>query len=428
MRADTVTKLSLYRFAQIMGVNPVNFGGIEAPLNANTSAPVGCGHAWAQHDWQNSQAVSRERMAQEIANAEEQLERYLGYRLMPTWEVDERHRTADPNKPELVHIDTFQRTGVPKSIEATWGWFVTGGVKNTTLVSGELAIVYSVNTATGQRTGTVTFVLPTTVSSETLDELQLFYPGKAGAPEWWIRPTTVSLTGTTVTMTFPRECALLEDVQESYFWPDGGVQYGDDASFLTTVDVYRVFNDPQTQTTLMWEPTSSCACVGSTTCVICQLTVQTGCLHGRDDRLGFLAYAAGTWNATDEDFDTARLAVARNPEIVRLWYRAGYRDLTRSFPDTVMSPKFERTVAMLAAAKLNRNPCDCTADYFELYRTDYMLEQSNGQSITRYRIPRATLSQALEQFGEGTMGAVLAMQTVQEPGLRLGTQISARAM
>ena len=92
-RASTYTWLPLDRFFQILGANPFHGNGIFTDLQPIRS---GCDDMWLQYDWQDAQHVSRESLAEAIQDAEQQIANYVGYNLLPTWEIDERHKTQPP--------------------------------------------------------------------------------------------------------------------------------------------------------------------------------------------------------------------------------------------------------------------------------------------------------------------------------------------
>ena len=353
-RAETISKLPLAEWARIMGINPLHFEGVILPADR----PSVCAQPWFQHPWQDADRVGREDVAIAIARAEEDIERFLKARLLPAWEVDEWKPTIRPFKPELFNLSVTDIRGMAQVVQTEWGHMVSPGVEKKDLITAGVAIGWSstLPPATYDDTGTVLItVLPAAVTKEC--EIHIYYPGKSGADEWEIRPINVSIVGGAATITFKRELTVLESLQEDPATPeiDGTVP----ANFLEDVDVYRKWNDPQTQVTFLWEPTGICGC-GSGTCVHCAYSSQAGCLLLRGEpKLGIVAYQPGTWEVDEEVFNSAAWAVARQPDIVRLYYLAGIQDPKRNCPTLEMSPAWARTVAYYAASLLDRGVCEC---------------------------------------------------------------------
>lgn len=402
-RATTPTKLSLDEFARIMGMDPIHFNQcyIEAENDPHCTSP------WFQHEWQDRDRVGREEVARAIAQAEADIENFLGYRLLPSWEEDEWKPTARSSHPEIFGADGLDVRGLGQIVKAQWGWFVSGGRRATTVIEAAAAIVWSDDDGDGlDDMATVTVATSLTDT----EQVRIFYPGEAAAPEWEIRPRTVVISGGVATITFRRELAVLASLQEVR--RPSGVDYSVDANFLATVDVYRVYNDPQTQVNFLWEPWGGCSC-NSSTCTRCSYSTQTGCLIARrDPKYGLLAYSPADWNADDEDFDDAAWALARQPDMVRLWYFAGYRDNGLAEPRLTMDPRWARTIAYLAAARLDRDPCDCAAGYFEQWRQDMSFEQG-AEQFQRYRISARKLNNPI-----GTRrGEIYAWDQLRRPGI-----------
>ena len=353
--AETRSKLSLDRWARIMGISPLHFNGIQ------TREPGVCAAIWFQYEWQTADRVSREEVARAIAEAEQQIERHVGYRLLPSWEREEHQLTARGPAPEYIRVIPSEIRGFPQAVKANWGHVLSGGVRAQTLLEAGAAVVYTDGDGDGyDETATVTATVP----AGTLPcEVRPFYPGESNQ-QYEIRPAAVSVAGVTATIVFRREQAVLKALIEREMIPtsDSQLRAVDgmvDANFLDEVDVYRVFNDPQTQATFLWEPFASCDCETAGGCTECQFSTQTGCLIEREKRLGWVGYRPATWNATTAVFDGAEWAVERQPEMARLYYYAGWQDLTQTCPRVQMDPGWERTVAYFAAALLDRPICEC---------------------------------------------------------------------
>lgn len=412
---ETPTKLSLWEWARIMGVNPAHFFGIQFTDIQITT----CARAWFQYEWQATDAVGREQVAQAIADAEEAIESHLHYRLLPDWEVDEWHRPTRAWRPESLNLGARNLRGFANTVDARWGHVISGGIRSKELVQAAAAITWSstILPADYEETGTVT------VATVALDpqEIALYHPGYDGDERYRIRPVSTSIAGGTATITFRRELAVLPDfylsmdldAESSAKLADGK----DDADFESTVDVYRIYNDPQSQAAFLWEqPASpSCGVCSGSGCASCQYTTQTGCLLIRGDpAMGMLGYRPATWDSDELDFVDASWAVARDPDIVRLYYYAGLRDRRLQTEKLTMHPQWARAVAYYAASMLDRPPCTCFQIQWERWAQDRAFS-GGADEHSIYRISARDLDNPL-----GTRaGALFAWRLLSRPGARI---------
>ena len=65
------------------------------------------------------------------------------------------------------------------------------------------------------------------------------------------------------------------------------------------------------------------------------------------------------WNDAMQQYEGTMYAVGRAPDRARFWYRAGYRDHTRTRPMREMDPRWERAIAAYAITFLDRPFCGC---------------------------------------------------------------------
>lgn len=366
------TKLPLATFARILGIHPLHFEQVAYTPTDRSSAF--CQEALLQYAWQNSDAVGRHEVSQAIADAEDMIENYLRWRLLPVWESDEWRRAPRSNIPEL-HVRTSRDLrGYSSAVQAKWGYALSGGIETKTLIEAAAPIVWDADK-------TFATVTVTVVSGTEACEVEAYYPGHEGDAEYQIRPANVEISGLTATITFNRELVVSEDVLEDL--NPRPADWTLDADFLDTVDVYRHWNDPSTQATLMWEPLNNCFSCGGSGCASCAYTVQPACLHLRSEpRESVFGYAAGEWVAEDQTFTVMPLFINRGPDIVRLYYRAGH--VAPSGCPMVMDPKWARVVAYLAASLLDRPLCSCTEEKLSYWREDLALLSGGegGQTST----------------------------------------------
>lgn len=405
-RASTKTKLPLDVWARIIGVHPLHFAQVRLENN-----PF-CGDVWFQYPWQTADHASREDVAIAIADAESRIEKVLGYRLTPSWEVDEWQPTTRPYFADGFNLNSHDLRGLDQSVRANWGYAITGGREAKSLIDDNVAIVYSDNNSDGYKE-TATVTVPTSVLD--INEIGIFYPGKDGDDAWEIRPIEVSISAGTATITFKRELAVLASLLDLYDIEGAEAIGTDDSDFLTVVDVYRRYNDPQTQASFLWEPFGdSCGCNG-TGCASCSYATQTGCLLLRGDpRQSILVYHPADWSSDDLEFTTATWALSRQPDIVRLYYYAGMRNKSQRYTNR-MDPEWERAVTYMAAASLERPPCDCAKGDWSMWRQDLNLARGDEDGKPIYRDPGGLFGKSVldNPFGS-RRGELFAWRKVRE--------------
>lgn len=420
-RATTKTKLSLDRWFQIIGVHPAHANGVFFG-----DSPSVCAQPWLQQPWQAADRLGREEVARAIAQAEADIEYHLGYRLLPDWEEDEWQLTERLWRKELINLSVTDIRGMAQTVEAKWGYFVSGGIRASTLIEAARPIVYTDEDGDGY--DEIATVTATVEAGRDPCEVHIYYPVSnamvltGGEDQWEIRPIDVSITGVTATIRFRREQAVLPELFQDYFPPADdshlrGVDGAVNGNFLETVDVYRVHNDPQTQVSFLWEPFGSgCGCNNSG-CVLCAYNTQTGCLMLRSEpRQSVVSYRPATWNADDEDFDAAGWAVNRQPNLARLFYYAGWRDKRQACPTVRMDPEWERTVAYYAAALLDRPICECNniRAWVDHWQKDLAIRGEEGLQVSS--------SDLDNPFGT-RRGAVYAWKRVNREGAAVGRAV-----
>lgn len=413
-RATTKTWLPLDTWAAIMGLNPLHFNG----LVSSTMFPATvCGQPWKQFAWQDADKISREDLAEVIRSAELQIAGELGYNLIPDWTIAERVSTVRPADPMLYNANALNIRGQRASIQAEKAHIISGGKLVKSLITAATAITRTDSNGDGYD-DVMTIAVTTTITDA--DEIKVYYPGESGADEWEIRPLkTVTFSGGVATITF-NAWQLVDPDEQSKIATDGdaqGLAAETAGNYLTTADVYRVYNDPQSQVQFLWEGIgnvfAACSC-GGANCSTCGFDAQDGCLMVRDERLGILSYAAATWDSDDEEFDVTALSVGRNPDQLRLWYYSGWRDLSLDTPNKTMDRHWQLAVAFYAASLLDRSTCGC--NNFEAQINFWRRDKSRSGGDLGFTISPHQLD---NPFGT-TEGAHYALRRVDEPGRKVG--------
>lgn len=395
------TWLSVDEWAAIMGINPLHFNSLSHPaLNNNT-----CGEVFFEHAWQHSDRVGREEIRQAIKQAEEDIAREVGYNLMPDWTVAERLMYPRPTQPEVYGLGGYNPRFMLKSVELPRAYVLSGGIRTkASIVTGVAIARTDLDSDQFQETATVTAATSVTDPSE----IHLYYPAKNGDDCWEIRPISVTISGGVVTIVF-KIWQVVAANKRDVLDPEP-LDATDDDSFEDTVDIYRVYNDPATQLQFLWEGNMG----GCGTCLACQLDTQAGCFHMRDQRMGFIVPAPGSWNSGDNQFDAAEWSVCRDPDQLRVWYWSGFVDQSIPRPYAELSPYWKSTIAYYAASMLDRPVCGCSnvTGFIERWRKDAMF---NSDKDTAINITPELLANKMTS----TMGGLYAYKRIHRNGVRV---------
>lgn len=357
-RASTITLLPLDRWAAIVGINPRHFNQVEVP---NIDAVPHCKNVWTQYAWQRADYIGREEVAMAIAKAEEDIIEVLGFLPIPRWIEGEIHRTPGSRDVSLLGCSNLSTpAGRFRGVRANYGHMIYGGIRQVETI--ETVSIPTVQAQWFDHDGDTyfeTLEISVAYTGTDTNEIRLYFEDEAGNDIWEIRPLkNVTCDGTTLTIEVDRHL-LVRPVLWEALNPasiDGMV----DANFNQTLEVCRVYNDPSSQAQLQWERIPSTCDCGSLDCEMCAWTVQAACLQTRDPRLGIVNYQPGSWDSDDEQFDPVTIAVDRQPERVRLWYRAGYQSSRVKRPMVEMHPEFERMITMYSLCLLDRPICGCS--------------------------------------------------------------------
>jgi len=399
-RSNFKTWLALDEFAEILGFDPLGFNG----LSSNTYRPNNtCGDVTFQYDWQHSDRIGRDTMAIAIQQAEQDMAKEAGFDLMPEWTEDERLIYPRPAFPESFNLYGTNPRWQMKSVELNKGYVYYGGIKTKTLIQAGAAIVRSDGDGDGYQE-TCTVIVPVTITDT--NEIHAYYPSKSGDDTWEIRPIKVAVSGGNATITFKAwQVAAANNMEKLNPQP---LDADAAASYETTIDVYRVYTDIGTQLQFLWENDPYCTtCCNS--CVACTLGTQEGCLHVRDQRLGFVVPSPATYDATTGEYSSAEWSACREPDQVRFWYYSGYRDMSLARPYAELSPYWKFAVAVYAVSKFERSTCGCNNvnQFVEKWRRDAAFNSQEEGGFT------VTAELAANRLGT-SLGALYAYRRIQK--------------
>lgn len=246
----------------------------------------------------------RDIIARGIYTAYRKMTRVLGYTLLPQWFVE----------------DIELGFGAPvawQQLQTTMKYVIAYGQRATTLIEAAVTIVFSEsNPSALDVDDRATITVASTLSA---DEIQIFFTaadsGRAAADERYrIAPVDVTTDGTTITIVGHRALFVQPSIWKQ---PYSEVESRDinvadtstDADFVTTVDIYRVYNDTTTPAQYLSDPITT------------ELTdleiynLDSGLVLPVNNRLGL-------FNVRFEGSQSNKFA----PRMVRVFYKAGYRE------------------------------------------------------------------------------------------------------
>lgn len=339
-RAETVTKLPLGRYAQIMHMDLCHFNqvnGAKAPMR------TGCDDIWDQQ--------AREDLAWTMKIAETMIEDFLDTYLVPTQVTAEAQRMTR-TRPDWWNAEF----GVKHR------HLVSFGTESFTLVQADAPVTYEDrdNDPLGREEtaviGTPAALYQYPISScDEICDVRVYFREEDGAwdsqdPRWEIRPLRPDIDGDYMTIIGP-SCMFVRpelweiDEWEAYGNPDEWIINFDINNLVHAVDVYCRSVSTATPITLYWEGVCDC---GSP----CAHTTQTACPYITDQDRGFFAPRPSTWNGTSHTW----AAPLYNQVPVRMTYNyiAGFALDPRTCR---MDSRLERAVVKLTNALLPEPPC-----------------------------------------------------------------------
>lgn len=347
-RASTPTHLSLDRWAKLLSINPVHFGGgVGSAIWPDNGA---CADIWPQHSWQtDEELVGREEVAMTIATAEQDIKNALGYGPCAGWEIDEQQAWA--------YTPRNYRSFVGQT---DYGMVIASGRRAVSEIDLAAAVVRT-DPDNDSWDELATIIVSTTVTDTR--EIKVYFAEHAGDPEWEIRPLRkITVASGVATITLDAWLLLDPDVWERYpntATPFGGMDVTDDANFVTTVDVYREYNDVSSPGATFYYGGDGWACCGGVGCDTCLGSSYTGCFSIQDNRLGFIRPFAATYTDGAWAYDTT--AYCNPAKRVSLNYYAGLRDKAylagRSLDP--LSHYMAETIMWLSVARLPAAVCNC---------------------------------------------------------------------
>lgn len=377
-RASILTWLPLDQWARILGVNPYHFNGIEL----DSSPAQFCNKIWCQHSWQDADRVGREEIAGAISQAEIDIVDMLGFFPLPSYTESEIQRLEHPHDvTQLFYSSMADQRGMKRPVQTKWGKVISGGIEAASLI--DTATIAGATMAFVDIDGdgyaeTCRIILPTTVTDT--NEIRVYYAGHDRDATYEIRPLrSVTITAGNVVILLDRAQCVDPDVWEAI---DVSSVDGDATTdFVVSLEVWRVYLDPSDHGAIQWEALADNLCGCSIeTCDRCTWGEQTICMQTRDPELGIVTYHPATWDATDEEYDSASLAYSRGPNRIRLNYLSGYQGRRIARPYCDIDPTLARIIAIYSLTLVDRPVCECSnvQGFFDRWREDLALTGEQG--------------------------------------------------
>jgi hypothetical protein len=321
-KADTL--LPLDTFAKYVGISPLHFN--QSYLGDGPP----CGVVWLQYNWQGQ--TSRERVAQAISEAENDLERFLGFPVAPKWFEDQRVSLIEGQSGLIT---------LPKAR------YLMGGRKGVVRLTANADVTYDASITGSTYNDRATITVNTSLTNPA--EIALCYPGENIA-DWQIRPINVVISSGQAVITCGRHQLVRKEFLETFETPVSIIAT-EDEKYLEHVDVYRIYNDPATQ--VLIQSFDSCGCGLSEGCAACQFNIDTGCITGIDAKAGIVHIAPATWNDDNNEFDTT-CCLTGKPYAARNYFKAGWPLVNNEMDDL-----WAQAVVKLAISKLENAACPC---------------------------------------------------------------------
>jgi len=383
------TALSPYRYAKIMGINPIQF--MSGTDNGILFPTTGCTDRWWHYSWQDPNKVSRMELAEEILRAEDDIAAQLKYRPGPWWIEDDEIVYPRYYRRELTALRGYKPNSSYKTVSLEYGHFIQGGKRTVSLVSAGAAVTLYDDDSDGfNETALITVATALTDACE----IKVYYPDTNGGIDYEIRPARVkTLSGGTLTFKF--DAWLLFKPEILAGWPGNYtvqpdyIDATDASNYLATVDIYREYADPEEECVLYWEgaPGSTlCGTCGGTGCDSCTPLSQSACIQPKAAKNGSVIVVPSTYSEGVHTPST--FCTGREPDRVIASYQSGASELYKGckrVPDDLA-----KAITYMATARLARplcTTCENVKAMEDRLRQDLIFITDGQTSETRFVTP-----------------------------------------
>lgn len=306
---NTCMAVPLWRYAQRIEYSECQFFGVR---NESTIVNYQCRDIWTQEQRNNAEFYLRE--------AQKLIEDQLGFFLCPQWVYGS---VEDEPNGDFRHVD--QQTYAHRLL-TDWSRLIAGGIAASSSVSSGAVVAHGTDPAT---------IGPIATTLSDVREIRVFHPNSTLE----IIPTDIQISSGQLTIEIPR-CRM---VKESLIYnSESGLDYDDLTNFESTVDIYRIYNDPSVNAEIVSPHTCNGLCLSDG----CSEYTSTGCIYIEEEKPGIIdvkyaTYSGGSWSSSNNCYPGS---------ILRLNYYSGLRYLPRNYEDAVIR---------LAHSLMPTEPCGC---------------------------------------------------------------------
>lgn len=351
------TLLSLNRYAKIMQIDPAHFNGVASatifPLENK------CSDIWFRWDWQASDSVSWESLAQQIKIAEDDIKAYLRFSPAPDWEAVDVRPWERYHRKELYGLGYDSRLE-PTTVQPSYDYIISPGRRAVTEILAGAVVTYS--DPDGDGFNELATISAATSLTDTR-EIKLYFAGKGGAREWEIRPIKSKVISGGIVTFKVNSWQLVKPTKRELPPVLGGAEgldLLDSANYVTTLDIYREYTDTTAiSAEMFWA--SNCGICGGVGCASCSLSTKTGCLRIISVNPSQVQVFPASYSSDLSSWAQESWPTGQDPVQVNLWYKAGFQDneylAGRSYDP--LSHSYAQAIAWLATARLERPFCNC---------------------------------------------------------------------
>ena len=380
-RPPVYTALSLAEYAEIIGINPVQFMSGDSTGYFPTT---GCTDRWRQYAWQDEAKVSRDELAREIKQAELDIASVLGYYPGLHWIAEEKIPYPKHYRHAWTTASGTNVAGYYKSVKLKYGKFIGGGVRDVDFVASASFLGSSMQLLDEDGDGFNETVLITVGTSYTDPYAhKVYFPGMDGAIDWEIRPAmTKEISGGSIDIRMPVWLFFDPDLLAAFPGTDGFTDLDPSvvSNLIEEVDIYYESVDPSQGNLFHWLESGQCI-------DDCGATTQTLCAEGKLVNEGHVTVTPAEYDVAESAFTVQPFTVAREPDYVELSYLSGaYETNIRSGEKRVPSD-LAKAIAWMATARLPRplcTQCQNIKDKEKRLRTDLAYSASGETGDVRF--------------------------------------------
>lgn len=381
-RASVETLLPLDSWAKIIGISQFEFNQAgEGFPNGNYKQ---CEHVWFQYVWQQD-FLSREELAQQIAQAEYDIAIECGYWPAPKYLVDEPQGYPRPYRRDIYGHGVNVR-GQVKSVKLDWAEIQGPGILARSSVAAAAAVVLT-DTDLDTIMDTFTVTVPTTVTNSA--EIGVYFQatdrlGAAIDETWRIRPVSVTLTGGNAVIV-GSAWSLVKPILNNGLNTQS-LNVTDTTNLVTKLDVYRVYTDSTATPAVYTNGVITTPAVTNQGVAIweqpcdsppCSVALYPVCLGDRMGKQGTVSVDY-TLNGSIAPFADGLWWSGREPDRIKVNYLAGVPLVNGD-----MDHRFALAVAYLATGRLpaGKIGCERSERIIDWYR-QYPNQGENQRPIT----------------------------------------------